>query len=75
MSGKGSGKGGSSTALNEADRLYAIDAEKLNILKNNKDFLRDPKYFKSVRIGPSASMKMMMHVCDILLSVEFHPIA
>jgi len=41
---------------------YAIDTAKQEALSAAKPFLTNPKYFKNVRISPSAAMKMMMHV-------------
>jgi len=45
-----------------ADMPYAIDTAKQAALSAAKPFLANPKYFKNVRISPSAAMKMMMHV-------------
>jgi COP9 signalosome complex subunit 5 len=43
------------------DALYAIDEEKLATVRKQKPWMNDPKYFKKVKISPSASIKMMMH--------------
>lgn len=45
-----------------ADKVYSIDVPKLEALRESKPFLQDPKYFKNVKISPSATMKMMTHV-------------
>ena len=42
-----------------ADKVYSIDVPKLEALRESKPFLQDPKYFKNVKISPSATMKMM----------------
>ena len=44
------------------DQCYAIDNVALDSLRTDKPFLRDAQYFKNVKISPSATMKMMMHV-------------
>lgn len=43
------------------DNLYAINEEKLANVRSQKLWSHDPKYFKRVKISPSASIKMMMH--------------
>lgn len=43
------------------DNLYAINEEKLANVRKQKLWSHDPKYFKRVKISPSASIKMMMH--------------
>jgi COP9 signalosome complex subunit 5 len=45
-----------------SDQVYGVDENKLKVLREQKPFLKDPKYFKSVKVSPSATMKMMMHV-------------
>jgi COP9 signalosome complex subunit 5 len=44
------------------DSEYTINIEAQNKLKAERLFLKDPLYFKNVKISPSAAMKMMMHV-------------
>mmetsp|Transcript_62350 Transcript_62350/g.122665 ORF Transcript_62350/g.122665 Transcript_62350/m.122665 type:complete len:362 (-) Transcript_62350:33-1118(-) len=43
------------------DSLYSINEEKLAGIRKQKPWMNDPKYFKKVKISPSASIKMMMH--------------
>ena len=47
--------------MSSADSLYAIDDAKLEAIRNQKAWMNDPKYFKRVKISPSATIKMMMH--------------
>jgi len=47
--------------LSIMDNLYAINEEKLGNVRKQKLWTHDPKYFKRVKISPSASIKMMMH--------------
>ena len=41
--------------------LYSIDEEKLERVRRQKLWMNDPKYFKRVKISPSATIKMIMH--------------
>ena len=43
------------------NNLYSIDEDKLAQIRQNKPWMHDPKYFRKVKISPSASIKMMMH--------------
>jgi COP9 signalosome complex subunit 5 len=43
------------------EHLYSMNEEKLMHLRNLKPWMQDPKYFKKVKISPSASIKMAMH--------------
>jgi COP9 signalosome complex subunit 5 len=43
------------------DRYYAYDAEKVKISTKGNPWMTDRKYFKRVKISPSAITKMMMH--------------
>ncbi|CAM9590443.1 unnamed protein product, partial [Phaeothamnion confervicola] len=43
------------------DALYTHDVGKLEALRTSKPWAQDPKYFKKVKISPSAAMKMLMH--------------
>ncbi len=49
-------------APSAADTIYSINVPEIEELRTQKPFLRDAKYFKNVKISPSATMKMMMHV-------------
>jgi len=40
---------------------YSWNDDKINTVRSNKLWLTDPKYFKRVRMSPSATIKMMMH--------------
>ena len=40
---------------------YQIDGEKLANVRNEKAWMENPKYFKSVKLSPSACMQMMKH--------------
>lgn len=44
-----------------SDRLYSWDEVKLNQVRQGKAWMNDPKYFKKVKISPSALIKMMTH--------------
>jgi COP9 signalosome complex subunit 5 len=43
------------------DSLYSVDEDKLTVVRQQMQWMNDPKYFKKVKISPSASIKMMMH--------------
>lgn len=43
------------------DSFYSINEEKLASVRKQKLWMHDPKYFKKVKISPSAAIKMMMH--------------
>ena len=43
------------------DSIYSFDEKKLECICREKLWMEDPKYFKSVKIGPSAVIKMIMH--------------
>lgn len=43
------------------DKLYSVDEDKLAVIRHQKEWMSDPKYFKKVKISPSAAIKMMMH--------------
>lgn len=43
------------------DSLYSINEEKLVNVRKQKPWMHDPKYFKKVKVSPSAAIKMMMH--------------
>ena len=42
-------------------RMYGYDENKLEAAKSQKLWMKDPKYFKRVKISPSATIKMMAH--------------
>ncbi|KAG5185577.1 COP9 signalosome complex subunit 5A [Tribonema minus] len=44
-----------------SDSLYSFDEESLRKVREAKPWATDPKYFKKVKISPSAAMKMLMH--------------
>eukprot|EP00903_Cladosiphon_okamuranus_P009917 g9414.t3 len=52
---------GSAPTKDSRDSLYSFDEQKLELLRNTKPWTQDPKYFKKVKISPSAAMKMLMH--------------
>ncbi len=67
-SGKGKGKTSKNTDggenVNEkqiSNELYTIDKEKLANIRRTKPWVTQPNYFKTVKIAPSAAMKMLMH--------------
>ena len=43
------------------DHLYAIDDTKLDETRTRKLWVNDAKYFKRVKVSPSATIKMMVH--------------
>ncbi len=70
--GKGKGKGSKNFVggeiLNEkkqphnwSNELYAIDKEALANIRRTKPWVNQPTYFQTVKITPSAAMKMLMH--------------
>ena len=48
-------------AVHGKDRLYAFNDEATNAIREAKAWMKDPTYFKRVKISPSASIKMMSH--------------
>jgi COP9 signalosome complex subunit 5 len=44
-----------------SDNLYTFDETKLDNVRSQKAWMSDPKYFKRVKISPSATIKMQMH--------------
>ena len=52
---------GMTSTANLADARYTCDMDKLQELRKSVPWTKDPKYFKSVAISPSAIMKIMMH--------------
>lgn len=49
--------------MNESnqDELFAVDEEKLEALRTSRPWMANPKHFKRVKIGPSATIKMISH--------------
>lgn len=47
--------------LSPDQRYYAVDADKLTALQEEKPWMKSAKYFQSVAVSPSAVTKMMMH--------------
>ena len=45
----------------DGNHLYAIDDSKLDQIRSQKAWVADPIYFKTVKISPSATIKMMVH--------------
>jgi len=43
------------------DNFYKFDEDRLQGVRKGLAWLHDPKYFKRVKISPSAAVKMMMH--------------
>lgn len=43
------------------DRYFTFDEERLAEFRASKPWVQDPKYFKKVKISPSAAMKMLLH--------------
>jgi hypothetical protein len=43
------------------DALYTFDEQKLKELRSTTPWMKDPKHFKTVKLSPSAIMKMSMH--------------
>ncbi|CBJ27075.1 COP9 signalosome complex subunit 5a [Ectocarpus siliculosus] len=51
----------SAPSKDSRDSLYSFDEAKLELTRKTKPWMQDPKYFKKVKISPSAAMKMLMH--------------
>jgi COP9 signalosome complex subunit 5 len=47
--------------MSSSDNLYTFDDAKLDNVRHQKAWIHDPKYFKRVKISPSATIKMQMH--------------
>ena len=47
--------------VNGKDRMYAFNQEATDAIREAKAWMKDPTYFKRVKISPSASIKMMSH--------------
>jgi hypothetical protein len=45
----------------QADSLYGVDEEKLTRVRQEMLWLQDPRYFKKIKIAPSATIKMQVH--------------
>ena len=43
------------------DNIYSFKELEVENVRKSKPWVNDPKYFKSVKISPSAVIKMMMH--------------
>jgi COP9 signalosome complex subunit 5 len=43
------------------DSLYGINDTQLDVIRTSKPWLKDPKYFRRVKVNPSAAIKMIMH--------------
>jgi COP9 signalosome complex subunit 5 len=43
------------------DQLYAYDEDKVEAVRQKKAWMGDAKYFKRVKVSPSATIKMMAH--------------
>lgn len=43
------------------ERLYNVDDDLLETVRKEQAWTADPKYFKKVKISPSAIVKMMVH--------------
>ena len=43
------------------DSAYSFNDAEIEKVRNAKAWMSDPKYFKRVKISPSATIKMMMH--------------
>jgi COP9 signalosome complex subunit 5 len=59
--GTSSSSTGTSGGLLLADSRYYYDPNALQKLKTSKPWMKNPKYFQSVAVSPSAVMKIMMH--------------
>lgn len=59
------GKTAAATAASEGtisdDQRYYYDSEQLQRLKTESPWMKDPKYFSSIAISPTAVMKIMKH--------------
>lgn len=49
----------SAPANDSRDSLYSFDEAKLQAVRETRAWMQDPKYFKKVKISPSAAMKMV----------------
>ena len=49
------------STMNVADSRYSFDPEKMKQFKQEKPWMKSPKYFEKVAVSPSAVTKMMMH--------------
>lgn len=58
---------GSAPAKDSRDSLYSFDEQKLELLRKTKPWMTDPKYFKKVKISPSAAMKMVSVDCTSIV--------
>jgi len=47
----------------EMDEIFRVDEEQHNALLESKPWLKDPEYFKHVKISAVALLKMVMHAC------------
>eukprot|EP00588_Corethron_pennatum_P020137 CAMPEP_0194322186 /NCGR_PEP_ID=MMETSP0171-20130528/18340_1 /TAXON_ID=218684 /ORGANISM="Corethron pennatum, Strain L29A3" /LENGTH=372 /DNA_ID=CAMNT_0039080369 /DNA_START=77 /DNA_END=1195 /DNA_ORIENTATION=- len=56
-----SAPGAAPPALPAGSRYFNFDPVKLEKLRKEVPWMKDPKYFKKVAVSPSAVMKMMMH--------------
>jgi COP9 signalosome complex subunit 5 len=43
------------------DALYTFDEQKLKELRSTTPWMKDPRHFQTVKLSPSAIMKMSMH--------------
>nr|CCA18128.1 COP9 signalosome complex subunit 5 putative [Albugo laibachii Nc14] len=50
-----------STPISTNDIPYGFEDQVLQEVRNNRVWTQDPKYFKSVLVSPSATMKMLNH--------------
>lgn len=50
-----------SAPISTNDIPYGFDEQVLQEVRNNRVWMQDPKYFKSVIVSPSATMKMLNH--------------
>lgn len=62
---------GSAPAKDSRNSLYSFDEQKLELLRKTKPWMQDPKYFKKVKISPSAAMKMVSDGCTNHLRSRF----
>ena len=46
-------------SLTPADRLFRVDDGAQSALRADKPWLRDPKYFTTVKVSAAAAMKMV----------------
>jgi COP9 signalosome complex subunit 5 len=50
-----------SKASSGNDSLYGVDDAKLDKIRQQKAWMSDPKFFRRVKLSPSATVKMMVH--------------